>query len=169
MVGLALGLAIFAIGPVRADSGSRAIWLVCDANKNYVEVRLFILWNEDLDAYLANHPSGIAEDGTKQTTVFEDTDRSYYRECLAGNRRVEVSVDQMDTLKITENKKPVAVKKIDYVWFAGGQEYVLKSSALSKWMECTGGIDGSVEPPLECRGLTNSETTNSEDIRANWK
>lgn len=169
MICIAIGLTFFATSQAFADYGQKAIWMVCDANKNYVEVRLFILWNEELEAYLANHPSGIAKEGKKQTTVFLDAKKHYSIGCVAGGRHVSVSVDQMNTLTINENKKPVAVKTIDYVWFASGQEYIIKSNSSSNWMECTGGIDGSLEPPLECRKLTNSNTTNSEDIKAHWK
>jgi len=169
MTCLALGMAISAPGPAHADYGYRAIWLVCDSRKDYIEVRPFILWNEELDAYIEKYPAGVAADGTKHTTVFLDNDTSYSRECLTSARRVEVAIGTRDTLTITENDKLVTVKEINYVWFASGQEYRLRSDVSMKWQECSGASEGAFGHPLECGNLTKSRTTNEDDIEASRK
>lgn len=155
--------------PLLADSGVRAVWVVCDPATNEVEVRLFILWNEDLEAYLKRYPSGFSDVGPKSTKVFISGAGAYSRNCDIDGRRVEIAIDNQDTLTLAENGHSVATRAIDYVWFASGQDYRLKSSDLGQWQECTGAIDGAVGHALECRGLTNAKTTNQEDIEAFWK
>lgn len=160
--------AILALKPAHADYGNKAIWVICDERQNYVEIGLFILWNTELDSYLLKYPLGVATEGTRQTTVFLDRDRSYSRTCTLGSRKIEMTIDRNDTLTIKENEQTTTVKEIDYVWLAVGEEYQLRSDESKKWQECTGAIDGAAGHPLECRGLTKSRTTNTEEIEAFW-
>jgi len=158
-----------------ADYGSPAISVLCHKKANTVEVRLFIFWNMELDEYLRQHPSGISADGPLHTTSFETPQRAYARRCRTPERLVKVSVARNGEpnsgtaayrLVVVEDGKVVASKAIDYVWFAGGEQYILRSRRSKSWDECVGGDEGSALHLVECGAVTAARTTNSEEIDA---
>jgi len=58
------------ISPCYADSGDRALRIICDKKADYFEVEPFIMWNEELDAFLKQNPRGTKKEGIKLTHVF---------------------------------------------------------------------------------------------------
>ena len=150
-------------GIAYADYGQRAIEVVCNTKENRLEVRPFIMWNEDLEQFMQNHPSGVDKNVDGITQVFDRFNPNFIYQCTLKKSKYQISID-FNTLDISLNDQAIIRKEIDYVWVAYGELYKLELKSDRKWSECSGGDVGTVLPPLTCVPLTKSKTTDCDDV-----
>lgn len=147
-----------------ADYGQSAVTFECHQREDTFILRLYILWNEDLDSFQRDHPSGTYRSNSREISIVDTNKKRYIRTCRTSKRFVEVSIFGR-TLIVKEANKTIAAKKIDYVWAASGQRYTISSDGKHEWSECSDGVDGAIQS-IGCAPLTDSETTNDDDIAA---
>jgi hypothetical protein len=148
--------------PARADHGQDALTILCDQRGENFELRLFILWNDELDAYLASHAAGASKEPNRFTKVFLDNrDKKFSRSCRL--KSAVITLDLKDKyLSIIANKVPVVARRLDYRWFKIGRVYAFRLSKGKEWEQCAW-IDA--DPP-SCRVLENSEPADTEEKNA---
>jgi hypothetical protein len=144
------------LSPCHADSGDRAIKIICDAKMDYFEVQPFVMWNEELDMFLKENPSGTKKKGDLLTHVFETTNRTYKYSCKTNKREIAFAIDGQDNLLVYESGVLITKKLIDDVWIFSGPVYIVKSEKTDKWVECCGHEETSVA----CKKISDSKTTN---------
>jgi len=146
-----------------ADWGQRAIEIVCNTKENGLEVRPFIMWNEELKQFMQDHPAGVDKNSGGITQVFDQFNPNFIYQCTLEKSKYQISID-FNTLDISLNDQAIIQKKIGYVWDAAGEQYKLELKSDHKWSECSGGEAGTVLIPLTCVPLTKSKTTDCDDV-----
>jgi hypothetical protein len=152
-----------------ADVGAGAITITCDAAHDFVEVRLHILWNEELESFRAQHPQGTSAAGSNYTTLLEGLGQSYQRSCKTESRVVVATLQGVETLSVTENDVAVATRRIDPMWFTADFEHRLRSTESQSWEECINDKYASFNGKLRCGPITSSTSTSPEEIKERWK
>ncbi len=142
-----------------ADHGQHGIQFSCDRRGADIGVKIFILWNEDLDAFMDANPKGIQDTSTAHIALIEESGR-HRRRCTSATRRVQFDLNY-DTrrLSISEGSKTILTKTIKFT----EQPYELRSSGPHTWLECWGRGES-----LRCGPLTESESTAPEELERSW-
>jgi hypothetical protein len=173
LVILCIGLIWIFVSIAHADCGDRSITVVCDFSQGKVSVTPFLMWNEELASFMEAHSNGIFRNGAVYTKVFETTDRKFNFTCKTKERVVKIRVKynssiSQDVLEIIEGKRIVTEKVLDYIWFASGEKYRLESYKSKQWRECCGNEPSLAGEPVWCGPLTNSKTSNCEEVKSLW-
>lgn len=155
--------------PARADVGAGALTITCDAETDFVGVRLHIVWNEDLDSFLAQNPSRSRMAKPAFTILLDSIGDSYKRTCKTKSRVVVTTIQHGQELSVTENGATVAQRHIDSMWFSLDFEHRLQSRKSRSWEECINDVYGSFNGKVRCGPVTSSVSTNPKEIEGKWK
>jgi len=155
--------------PANAGVGAGALTITCDAETDFVEVRLHIIWNEDLESFLAQNPSRSRTAKPTFTILLDSIGESYKRTCKTKSRVVVAAIQYGQELSVAENGAAVAQRHIDSMWFSLDFEHRLQSTKSRLWQECINDVYGSFNGKVRCGPVTSSASTNPNEIQDKWK
>jgi hypothetical protein len=157
------------VAPAYPDEGKGAITVTCDAESDFIEIRLHIYWNQDLYAFVAKYPDHAGNDGPAFITLLDSVGDSYRKTCTTISRTVVATLQSVDILSVTENGVAIAVRRINGPFFEGNFDYRIRSSKARSWEECIPEDWVTFDGKVRCGPLTESKTANPTEVADQWK